>query len=436
MIYLANAVYLLALVLTLPFWLYKSLTTGKYRVGMWDRLTGAAPPVDPRRPVLWVHAVSVGEVLLLRPLFDRAYADFPSLQIVLSVTTNTGMEIARTKYPDILSFYSPLDFSWSVRRVFRTLRPSLLVLTERELWPNLLRIATDNQVPVAVVNARLSERSFRSYRRVFPLLRPMLHAVRWWGAQSDDFAKRIRKLAHPDATVAVTGSMKFEGAMAQRTNPRTNELRRLLGYNSDEIVLVAGSTSSPEEAVVLDAFASLHSRYPQLRLLLVPRHPERFDEVATLIEARGFPIVRRSQLKGPLPTAAAVTLLDTMGELSAAWGFADIGYVGGSLECNRGGQSMIEPAGYGVATCFGPETWNCEETVARLLDANAAIQFSHRDELLPILEHWLKDPAAARAMGRRAQQFITAQQGAGDKTWLALRSLLPKEASKSKAIPA
>lgn len=427
--YLLNAFYLALLAATLPFWLYKSITTGKYRVGLWQKLAGAPPPVNSDKPVIWFHAVSVGEVLLLRPLLEKFKADAPHFQLVLSVTTNSGMAVAESKYPWLPAFYAPLDFSWAVRRVYLGLDPKLVVLTELELWPNLLLEARRRGEPVAVVNARMSERSFRGYSRLGRLLHAPLAAIRWWGVQNDTYAARIRTLvANLDKpTIAITGSMKYEGAPTERDNPKTRELGRLFGLAETDVVFLAGSTMAPEEEMILEAFLRLRARHPRLRLVLVPRHPERFAEVGALAERTGLEVAHRSRLAAPRERSAPITLLDTVGELAAAWGLAEIGYVGGSLGCQRGGQSMIEPAGYGVAFAFGPETWNFQDTVDHLLALDAAVRIERAGDLEPVLDRWLADPAAAAAIGRRARQFVLEQQGSVAATYRGLLDLLPPD---------
>lgn len=423
---LLNLIYLVLLLLTFPYWVYASLRSGKYRQGLWQRLSGSVPKAAGAGGVIWIHAVSVGEVLLIRPLVARFRRDRPDLSIVLTVTTNTGYAVAREQFKELPIYYSPLDFSWAVRRVFTALEPQLLVLVELELWPNLLLEARRRHVPVAVVNARMSERSFRGYMRIQAFLRPVLHAVRWWGAQTDVYAYRITELTGTHgARVAVTGSMKYEGAPTDRNHPRTRSLRQLLGFQPGEKVLVAGSTQAPEEEVVLAAFAKLAATEPRLRLILVPRHRERFEEVAELLGRSGLPFVRRSQLSAPLPVSAAITLIDTIGELGSIWGLADYAFVGGSLDGRRGGQSMIEPAGYGVPVCFGPHTWNFQETVDKLLILRAAVQLQSSADLLSTLRGWLAHPERAEELGRAARAFILSQQGAVEATFQALGRLVP-----------
>jgi len=422
--WLFNLAYLLAIAVTLPWWLYKAATTGKYRHGMWAKLTGKPPQLNDARPVAWFHAVSVGEVLLLKPLLARFRAESPGVQCVLSTTTNTGYDVATEKYPDLTVFYAPLDFSWSVRRVFAAFRPQLLVLVELELWPNLLMEAARREIPVAVVNARLSARSHRGYRRVLPLLRPALRAIRWWGAQTDAIADRIASLAVNIPTrIETTGSIKYDGAPSDRDNPKTEELRRLFAVAPGQTILVAGSTQGDEERILFEAFTMLRNRRPELRLILVPRHPERFEVVASMLESSGEPFQRRLQLSNQT-AATPIVLVDTVGELAAVWGLADLGYVGGSMACGRGGQSMIEPAGYGVPVCFGPETWNFKETVDKLLEADAAVRVENPGELFTVLAAWLDNPAAAQRVGDRARRFIAAQRGAVSASARALIGLL------------
>jgi len=423
--WLFNLAYLLAIAVTLPWWLYKAATTGKYRRGMWAKLTGKPPQLNDSKPVAWFHAVSVGEALLLKPLLARFRAESPDVQCVLSTTTNTGYDVATEKYPDLKVFYAPLDFTWSVRRVFAALQPRLLVLVELELWPNLLMEAARRDIPVAVVNARLSARSHRGYRRVLPLLRPALRAIHWWGAQTDAIAKRIASLtANIPTRIETTGSIKYDGAPSDRDNPKTQELRRLLAIAPGQTILVAGSTQGDEERILFEAFMMLRHRCPGLRLVLVPRHPERFEAVASMLESSGEPFGRRSQLSADQTAVTPIILVDTVGELAAVWGLANLGYVGGSMACGRGGQSMIEPAGYGVPVCFGPETWNFKETVDKLLEADAAVRVENPGELFTVLAAWLDNPAAAQRVGDRARRFIAAQRGAVSASSRALIGLL------------
>src|SRR5262249_39908319 len=248
-------------------------------------------------------------------------------------------------------FYCPLDFSWATRRAMARIRPNLLVLAELELWPNLIGEAKRTRCRIVVINGRLSARSHRGYRRLWPFMNRLLGKVDLWAVQTDEYAARLADLGVPRDRLQVTGSVKYDGVTADRENPKTRELRRLLGIAAGELAWIVGSTQAPEEEIALGIYRRLRKAVPQLRLILVPRHKERFDEVANLIAASGFVMARRSQLTEPLANRDAVILLDTLGELGALWGLADVAFVGGSLS-QRGGQNMIEPAAYGAAVTF------------------------------------------------------------------------------------
>jgi 3-deoxy-D-manno-octulosonic-acid transferase len=426
--HLLDVAYLLLLLVASPWLACKAVTTVKYRVGLWRKLWGLTPIRSGSRPCVWFHAVSVGEVLLLRPLVAGFRRRWPEWDIVISTTTNTGFDVAKKTFPDLGVFYWPLDFSWAVRRAFRRIRPSLVVLAELELWPNFIRIVGP-QVPIAVVNGRMSPRSFRGYRRIRPFMVGVLRQVRLLAMQTEEYAERMRALGAPAERVHVTGSVKFDGVNVGRNHPRTRELARLLGLRQDperpELIWLVGSTQAPEEQIALDIYRRAVQRFPHLRLILVPRHAERFDEVAELIQRSGFPLLRRSRIPSPGVSPqgdeaegsgpSPVILLDTLGELGAAWGLADVGFVGGSLS-SRGGQNMIEPAACGVAVTFGPHVWNFRDTVDRLLENQAAVQVADAAELEQVTLRLLEDAAERRRLGEAARHLVLAQQGATERT--------------------
>ena len=331
-------------------------------------------------------------------------------QCVVSTTTQPGYALARRRYPNLTVFYCPLDFSWAVRRALRRVRPSALVLAELELWPNLIRLAYASGVKLAVVNGRLSERSFGGYRRIRFLMRRLLRRFDLIASQTDEFAQRFLELGACPDTVVTTGSLKFDGARTDRCNPATVRLRALAGIAADDIVFLAGSTQEPEECVALDVFGRLSPGNPRLRLILVPRHPERFAAVASLLGSSGVRWQRRTDLdRQPADQRARVLLVDVVGELGAWWGAAHIGFVGGSLS-TRGGQNMIEPAAFGVAVSFGPNTQNFHDVVAALLAAEAAVVVADGPTLEAFVRQCLLDPAYAAELGRRAQQQLVASQ--------------------------
>jgi 3-deoxy-D-manno-octulosonic-acid transferase len=415
--YLLDVAYLLALLVLSPWLLYKAATTGKYRRGLWPKLSGAAFLRPGRRPCAWFHGVSVGEIHLLRQVIACFRRRHPDWECVVSSTTDTGFEEAVKHFPGLGVFSWPFDFSWAVRRALRRVRPDLVVLAEGELWPNFLLAARESGVPVAVVNARLSPRSFRRYARLGSLARWPLGKVGLFVAQAEEHAANLRRLGVPTARVAVSGSVKYDGVSADRGNPRTEELRRLFGVVAGDLVWVAGSTQAPEEEVILDVLRRLRGDFPRLRLFLVPRQRERFNEVAGLLRRCGEPFVRRTELH-PLPPSPIepLILVDTIGELGAVWGLADVAFVGGSLDGKRGGQNMIEPAAYGAAVLFGTHVWNFREAAARLVQEGAALQVADTAALAAAVRRLLGDAAERERMGAAARRFVTQQQGATERT--------------------
>ncbi len=330
---LLDAAYLSALSISLPYWIYQSAQKGKYRQGWSERFFGARPTVDFTRPRVWIHAVSLGEVLVAKQMVEELSRRRPDVQMLLSTTTDSGMQVAQSRSPTRLFFRAPLDFSWAVQRVADHIAPSLMILTELELWPHLLLTARQRRVPVCVVNARVSPRSFRGYKRFQRVLAPALDSVRWWGAQTDEYAERIRQMVTGDATVEVTGSIKYEGALRDRQDPAVRRMGRILGVRPGDVVWVAGSTMIPEESIVLDAYRRLVGENRDLRLLLVPRHPERFEEVARLLDQSGLSYSRRSRCSEENGADQRIVLVDSVGELAHVWGWRRSGLsVGASLK--------------------------------------------------------------------------------------------------------
>jgi 3-deoxy-D-manno-octulosonic-acid transferase len=425
MVWVLNAVYCAVLVALSPWLVWRSLRTGRYRQGLRAKLWGDVPSLPPGEPVIWFHGVSVGEIHLLTTIIAAFRKRHPTHRIVVSSTTDTGLQEARVRFPNDTVIPFPFDFSWAVRRVIRCLQPKLIVLAESELWPNFLAVAKGERVPVVVVNGRMSPRSFARQMRFRRLVRRLLlRYVRLFAMQSAEYAERLQKLGVPADRVLVTGSVKYDGATAERDSTKAHELRRLLNLQGDEAILVVGSTHAPEESLLIEVFRQLREGFPALRMILVPRHPDRFMEVATLLEHSGFDWKRRSRITEPLPTMPAILLLDTIGELGAAWGLATIGFTGGSLDGQRGGQSMIEPAGYGVPVAFGPHVWNFRDAATSLVAVGGAKMVQSEAELVPLYSQWLADEAARNAAGQAAQAFVQAQQGATQKTLDALDEVM------------
>ena len=420
MYYVLNLVYLFVAVLISPWLLYKAITTGKYRQGMWQKLSGASPIRQGDAPCVWFHGVSVGEMHMLRRVVRAFRKRHPHCEIVVSSTTNTGIEEARKQFPDLTVFYWPLDFTWSVSRTLQRLRPNLVVLAESELWPDFLRLAKKAAVKVSVINGRMSPRSARRFRKFRWLTKPLFAGVDLWLMQTEDYADGVRQNGINKDKVHVTGNIKYDGVEINRRNSRSNAFRLLFSIHQDDVVWVAGSTQAPEEEITVRIFEQLRPQFPNLRLILIPRQKERFIEVAQLLKRMNVAFERRSDLRDVVTDRSQVILVDTIGELADVWGLADIAFVGGSLDGRRGGQNMIEPAAYGSAVLFGPHVWNFRQTVDQLLELNAAIQITDADALEQQVIRLLNDAEERQALGNRAKAFVTTQQGATVRTidWL------------------
>lgn len=424
--YLLNVLYLALLIAVLPVLVYKSWRTGKYRRGWGEKLLGRVSPRISKRSCIWFHAVSVGEVLQLEPIVERLP---DGIDVVVSTTTSTGHNVAKRKFAEHTVCYFPLDFTWAVHSAMNRIQPDLIGLVELELWPNFIAEAHRRNIPTLVVNGRLSENSFRGYRKLGPFVRSIISKLTSIGAQTTEYAERFIELGANQESVAVTGSVKFDRIQTNRESDEILDLRSQLGIQDDELVFLAGSTHAPEEEAAISAWQHLRTEFPKLRLLIAPRHAERFDEVADLIEAFKLPICRKSQRavsashfeSGNSP----VILLDTLGELSTAWGLADVAFVGGSLT-QRGGQNMLEPAAFGAAVVLGPNTWNFKDVVESLVAEDAVRMISTSAELGSRIESLLNSPIQRLEMGRNAQKWIASQQGGADRTVEMIATCLPE----------
>ncbi len=421
---LLNVLYVLFLILASPVIIWRMIRQGKYREGFAEKFRGLSP-ITPEGtgPVVWFHAVSVGEVNLLKPILPLLRREHPDWHLVVSSTSMTGRRLAERLFPDLTVFYCPLDFTWSVRRSLLRVRPDMLVLAELELWPNLIAMAARGGTKVAVINGRISDRSFKQYRAVSFFLRPILQKLALIAASDETAAGYFRRLGADPARLHVTGSIKFDGAQTDRRNPKTLDLARLAGIRLDrtdgapaDIVFLAGSTQDPEEAMALDAFRAWSEKFPELKLILVPRHPERFESVAELLDKSGLPWLRRSGItETPSSPGTRILLVDTIGELGAWWGASQIAFVGGSIG-KRGGQNMLEPAAYGAAVSFGPNTKNFREISQQMLRAEAALVVRSPEELTAFVGRCLNRPQWRAELGDRARRLVIAQRGACSKT--------------------
>jgi 3-deoxy-D-manno-octulosonic-acid transferase len=416
----------LGMLLSLPYWLYQMLRHGKYRKGLAERM-GRVPArlTDGSRPgrVIWVHAVSVGEVLAVSGLVEQMRLASPQTRVLVSTTTDTGQELARKRFGADNVFYFPMDFAFAIRPYLQALRPELVVLAETEFWPNFLRQAHASGARVAVVNARISDRSWPRYRRFRWALRRMLVHVDLFLAQTTEDSTRLQSIGAQAGRVQVTGNLKFDVSLPV-SPPIVESLRRSLAAEGAGPVLVCGSTVEDEEPPLLKAFENLRVAHPRAVMILAPRHPERFDDVAILLKRLGMPSVRRSQWRGET-LAGGVLLVDTIGELAALYALTDVAFVGGSL-VPRGGHNIIEPAQHGVAVVTGNHTENFRDIVA-LFQSRDAVRIVGLAELPLTLMQLLADDAERLGLGRRALETIRSQMGATSRTLEALKTLIPSD---------
>jgi 3-deoxy-D-manno-octulosonic-acid transferase len=422
---LYSAALAVGMVVSLPYFLFQTARHGKYRKGFSERV-GRVPArlVLPgeRELVIWVHAVSVGEVLAVAGLVEELRRREPGLRIFVSTTTDSGQALARKRFGEESVFYFPLDFAFAIRPYLRALRPRMVVIAETEFWPNFIQEADGSGARIAVVNARISDRSWPSYRRFRGLLRRLLVHVDLFLAQTDEDALRLREIGAPAERVHVAGNLKFD-IPAPDPPEIVEKVRCWLAAEAAGPMLVCGSTVEGEEPLLLRAFENLLVQHPRAVMILAPRHPERFAAVAALLEKMSIRFWGRSEWNGE-GLNGGVLLLDTIGELGALYALADVAFVGGSL-VPRGGHNIIEPAQHGVATVVGNHTENFREIVS-LFQSRNAVRVVGPAELPLVLMELLANDAERRALGRRAAETMRSQVGATARTAVALMELMAR----------
>jgi 3-deoxy-D-manno-octulosonic-acid transferase len=417
----------------LPRFLLDAARHGKYAAGLGER-AGSLPEFDAGgRTVVWLHCVSVGEAQAARPLARAILEEYPGHALVVSTTTLTGQRVAREAFKGqaALVFYFPFDWAWSVRRALRAVNPSVVLLMETELWPRFFRECRRRGVSVALVNGRISEKSFGRYKLVRPFIRRVLSDLSLAAAQTSADGARLVALGLAPERARVTGNVKFD-IEETPARPLTEELSRRFDINKDRPLVVAASTHAPEERVVLEAFKLIKSEAQYARLLVAPRHPERFGEVALLIEASGLSWARRTGEARESDKDCDVILLDSIGELRAVYTLAEVVFVGGSV-APVGGHNVLEPALDARAVVTGPHTSNFKSIVAALLERDALVQLpdtqNHEDgarELARALQELLDDEVRRRRTGERARAVLEENRGATARTVKLLAPLLQR----------
>jgi 3-deoxy-D-manno-octulosonic-acid transferase len=412
----------LGMLASLPYWLFQMVRHGKYHRGFAERL-GQVParlqlPAANQR-VIWVHAVSVGEVLAVAGLVEELRRG-SRYRIVVSTTTDTGQALARNRFGEASVFYFPMDFVFAIRPYLKALRPQIVVIAETEFWPNFIRSAHASGAKIAVVNARISDRSWPRYRRFHGLMRRLLANVDLFLAQTPEDAARLQDIGAPPDRMRVSGNLKFD--IPTPAPPAIVEnLRASIKTSAAGPVLVCGSTAEGEESLLLKAFENVLVQYPQAVMILAPRHPQRFPAVAALLQQMSIRFWPRSVWNGE-PLNGGVLLLDTIGELAALYALADIAFVGGSL-VPRGGHNIIEPAQYGVAIVVGNHTENFRDIVS-LFQSRDALRIVGPAELPLVLLELLANDAERSALGLRAAETMRSQIGATRRTVGELQQLL------------
>ncbi len=433
-----NLALFLTLVLGAPWWLWRMATTRKYREGLMERLGRIPKRLDPLlelavdRPLIWLHAVSVGEVLAVTRLVKELESALPNHILVVSTTTRTGQALAREHFGSNRVFYCPLDLPWAVRAYLNALQPRLLILAETEFWPNLLHSCYRRDIPVVVVNARISNRSWPRYRRLRVFWRPLLSRLSRVLAQSQIDAERLLALGCDPDRVFVAGNLKFDVRAAQESDAT----RLLKSLSAGLRFVVAGSTLEGEESALMDAWPRLIAADPQLVLVLAPRHPERFGAVATLLDKAGALSTRRSSwtADSPAPRFAPralrpgeIVLLDTIGELASVYSLASVAFVGGSL-VPAGGHNPLEPAQFAVPIVIGPHYANFT-AITDSLRSHDALRITEKVDLASTLIGLLSDRSAAKATGKRAREVFDREAGATDRCVAAILEVLAPSSS-------
>ncbi|MFO8140727.1 MAG: lipid IV(A) 3-deoxy-D-manno-octulosonic acid transferase [Marinobacter sp.] len=404
-------IYSLLIRLALPFIMIRLWWQGRKAPALrqdWQHRLGLVPEMS--GPVIWVHAVSVGETIAAAPMVRRLLARNLGATILMTAMTDTGLAQARKMFGDRITYaYAPYDTPGGIRRFLDRINPRILVILETEIWPNMIRQCRRRRVPVFLINARLSERSACGYERVRGLVAPIMKSISWVAAQAERDAERFRRIGVAPSRVEVTGSVKFDVDIPDDVRAASETFRQALGPRP---VWIAGSTHAGEDEQLLVAHQGILRHHPRALLIVVPRHPDRFDAVAAMAEQQGFLVARRSQGQGS--AAVQVYLADTMGELMMLYGASDLAFVGGSL-IERGGHNPLEPAAWGIPVFSGPYVFNFEAIFERLLADDGVHLVNGAEGLEREVSRLFADPDECKAFGERALAVVNKNRGALDR---------------------
>lgn len=430
MYFIYSLLLVVGFLILLPRFLYDAFRHGKYVAGFRERLGSLSPVTS--QPLIWIHCVSVGETQAARPLVLALKKQLPNRRIAISTTTLTGQNLAREIFKNDAEkiFYFPFDWRWTVRRTLRTLRPEAVLIMETELWPGFLRECEQQEIPVVILNGRLSERSFRRYRLFRGFMSRVLRGVSLAIMQTEADAARLQLFGMAADKVQVSGSLKFDAGTLPLNDALTAELRARFKFTNEPPLILAASTHAPEERIIIEAFKRLIAwAVPTARLMIAPRHPERFGEVAAILEASGLSWARRSAPEQTSDRTATVVLLDTIGELQSVYSLATVVFVGGSI-AKTGGHNILEPAAVGACILTGAHTYNFREIVEAFVRKDAIVQLSAMPDSATALElekslaAFLTDRDKRKQLGQRARQLVNQNRGATERTMELLKKLL------------
>lgn len=417
-----------------PFFGARMLTSDKYRIGLSQRLTFYPRSLQDKlaeKPNIWLHAVSVGELQAARGVLSTLKQTYPQANLAVSTVTNTGQSLARQLGDVDAPFYLPLDLYPLCQRAVRMVRPAALIIMETELWPNLIRAATDEGVPVFLINARLSDKSFSNYYRARMLFAPLLNRLQGILAQSDEDARRFILLGAHQERVASAGNIKFEVNLPEDTQEERSHWRALFQIEDDELLLIAGSTFDGEEALLAQTARAMRNQGHSIRLVIAPRHVERAPNIEREITTPQVkPVLRSSIIESKALNPEAPILLDTIGELGRAYAAADMVFIGKSI-CSKGGQNPIEPAAWSKPVIFGPNMQNFRDAAAMLLREGGARQVSDARQLTAVLCELSQSSDIRNEMGELARQVVKTNRGALQRTFNAIAPVIESRLAES-----
>jgi 3-deoxy-D-manno-octulosonic-acid transferase len=425
--HLINIIYILISIFLVPLWIYRLLVNSSFREEVRKKIFWRTVlfKAKSNNHCIWFHGACVGELSLLEPLIELLIADNTEADFFISSYTETGYQYAEKYYPNLNKFLLPFDLSWSMRKVLSQIQPKMIVLSELELWPNLLLEAKRQNIPVVAVNSRMNDKDHAFYQRIHFLLKKPLKAMKWWGVQTETDALRIRSLIESnETTVQVTNSLKYDKSVKNLGQVINKYNRSFLGYKKNDLILVAGSTHDPEESILLKLFLKLRENHPNLYLILIPRQPARSEEIIRIANKFSIQAKLTSNLIHENNTSTPVLIVNQIGTLLEFWMLGNYAFVGGSMNTNHGGQNMLEPASMAKPTCFGTSIYNFQHTAELLTQNSGAVMVNNEKDLQHLLLDWIEHPDKATLIGNNAAEIIQSQTGATDLTYKAISEFI------------